>query len=299
MLENMSHHGKLLDELETKTQLQPYYIKHTEKLNEIDEVSMTEILRNYRAIEVNEDDQRAIWNTLTSDADEMNEQTCGWLRQRLKSHNESHLVWLDGAAGTGKSVLAAHLAEFLSRDNHVVIRHFCDERHSSSTKYDQILNSITRQLLQVSVDAITYAYEISINECKPQAIPTLEDFVRELVAIVSRSLQDQQMIWIIVDGINACDDKARLMNLILEKIGGSHQQSCNVLFTSRDKPPSEGVGKNFIVSLGGEQDHMDSIRFYTRKRLILVSGRFSEFGVGVDDLVPLGVEIVKKSHGQF
>lgn len=320
----MDRHGELIDKeanarsiVNAQALLRQFEAERKDKLETIAAEQKVEIGRNYQAIiarlQVNEADQLAIWDTLIGAPQGGSEGTCSWLLKQehvaswLSYDEKVHSLWLQGAAGTSKSVLAANLARFRSLNNHIVIRHFCNDLYDSSTKYDQILKSILRQLLEVSDDATAYAYNILVNERKSLAISTIEIIVQELIAIVSGSLQERRMIWIVIDGVDACDDAAllrcvSLMDSIVAKRGDSHTLSSKVMFTSRHDPPSKGVRKRSVVSLSQESKQIrESIRFYTAQRLRLspISDRLSQLGLAADEAVALGDEIATKADGQF
>ncbi|KAJ3479085.1 hypothetical protein NLG97_g8410 [Lecanicillium saksenae] len=324
IIDNMDRHGELIDKeanarsvVATKALLRQFEAERKDKLDNIVAEQKAETGKFYQAVlarlQINEADQLAIWDTLTIALQEGGEGTCGWvLKQKhvsswLGYDDKAQFLWLQGAAGTSKSVLAAHLITFRSLSNHIVLRHFCNDLYDSSTKYDQILKSILKQLLEVSDDAIAYAYNLLVTERKSLAISTIELIVQELIAIVSGSLQERRLIWIVVDGVDACDDAAllrcvSLMDSIVAKGGDSHAMLCKVMFTSRHDPPRKGVLKRSLVSLSQESEMIrESIRFYTAQRLRLspISDRLHQLGLAAEEIVALGDEIATKADGMF
>ena len=264
-------------------------------------------------LQINESDQNSIWETLVGALQAGHEGTCAWILKHekvatwLSEKGDTRSLWLQGSAGTGKSVIAAHLARFRSLDNHIVIRHFCNDLYDSSTEYDQILKSIIRQLLERSDDSTAYAYKALIIERKPLAVSTLETIIQELVSILSGSPQERQLIWIILDGVDVCETASlarciALMDLIAMKDRALGTAACKVLFTSRREPHKKQARKRPLVLLDKENSHLRaSIQLYAIHRLQspLISDRLSQLGVGTDEITDLGHKIAAKADGEM
>lgn len=266
-------------------------------------------------LQVNEADQTSIWETLIGAVPAGSESSCAWALRHdkigswLDSLGKIRSLWIQGTAGTGKSVIAAHLARFRSVDNHVVIRHFCNDLYESSTKYEQVLKSIIRQLTEKSDDAVAYIHSRLMDDRKPLTIATLASMTEELIAIVSGSQQSPKDIWIIIDGIDGCDDAEiahciTLMGLITardKKDSKVPAGSCKVLFTSRREPQKKNAAHMSLVRLGEEALSIkESIRLYTARRLQLspTSERLSQLGLSAEAVAQVADEICNKADGE-
>ena len=209
-------------------------------------------------------------------------------------------------AGTGKSVIAAHLARFRSVNNDIVVRHFCNDLYDSSMKYDQILKSVIRQLAEQSDDAIAYMHDVLRTDRKPLTASALERVARQLITLVSGSQKDGKDVWIIIDGIDICElaDLTRCVGWLdsittRDKTAGAG--SCKVLFTSRREPPKKNARHRSLVALGEEANSVkESIRHYTGRRLQLspIAERLSQLGLDSEAVSQLASEISGKADGE-
>lgn len=323
ILESLDRHGELIDKeanarniVETQLLLKQLEAERKERLDKIISEQKAQTARHYQEIvarlQVNESDQSSIWETLVGAVPAGAESTCAWALKHdkiaswLDSKGKTSSVWIQGAAGTGKSVIAAHLARFRSVNDHIVIRHFCNDLYESSTKYDQILKSIIRQLAEKSDDAIAYIHNGLMNDRKPLTVSGLEHMADELATIVSGSQQDRKDIWIIIDGIDTCDSTGltrciTTMDLISTRDKKVDAGSCKILFTSRREPPKKDARQKALVSLAGEFANInESIRLYTVRRLQLsaTSERLSQLGLGAEAVAQLANEISNKAAGK-
>lgn len=231
------------------------------------------------------------------------EKVASWLDEKGNTRS----LWLQGSAGIGKSVIAAHLSKFRSLGNRVVVRHFCNNLYASSTEYDQILKSVIRQLLERSDDSIAYVYRILIMERKPLTVSALETLIQELISLLSGTAQERRLIWVILDGVDACEAASlarciALMDLIATKDTAAGTVVCKVLFTSRHEPYKQRARTRSIVQLGKENSqHRVSIQLYAVRRLQspLISDRLSQLGVDTDEMTDLGHEIAAKADGEI
>ena len=272
--------------------------------------------KQYRAImarlQASEADQSSLWETLVSTQQAGHNGTCSWVLKQekvaswLDKNGSTRSLWLQGPAGTGKSVIAAHLARFRSLGGHIVIRHFCNDLYESSSKYDEILKSIIRQMLELSEDSTAYVYKTVILERKPLTLSALETIVQELVSILSGSAQDQRSIWVVLDGVDVIEEASMarciaLMDLSAMKDGAQGTAVFKVLFTSRREPHKTETRKRSMVLLGTESIHLRaSIQLYVMHRLQspLILDRLSQLGIGTDELTTLASEIAAKADGE-
>jgi hypothetical protein len=322
-LDNLDQHAKLIDREENarniaaiQALIRKLESERKESLERVEAEEKKEIAKQYQAIMgclmVNESDQGSIWETLIGALQTGNGRTCSWVLKQekvaswLNEGGDNRFLWLQGSAGTGKSVIAAHLAKFRSLDGRIVIRHFCNDLYGSSKDYEQILKSIIRQLLERSDDITAYVYKSLILERKPLTTSTLEILIPELLSVLSGSTLRNRSIWIILDGVDTCEARslARLLTLvemIAMKNEGPGTTACKVLITSRCDFERKYVRKQSRVLLSEEKKHLQaSIQLYAVHRLQspYVSDRLSQLGIGPDDITDLGNQIAAKADGE-
>jgi len=299
---NVANTQSLLDKLEADK---------LENLERVEREEKSETEKQFQAIltrlQIDDSDQSALWEGLLGNLDF--EGTCSWVLKHdkvaswLRDKGDVRSLWLHGSAGSGKSVISAYLAKFRAGGERMVVRHFCNSLYDSSTKYETILKSIIRQLLQWSDNSTAYLHRALIAEKKILPTSALEIAVQQLVTIVSGSFQERGLVWIILDGLDACErrDLARLVGLmdaITSKETDSGLPACKVLFSSRSAPER----KRTVVFLGNEKRHIqDSIRLYTTQRLQSspLCDRLGQIGIGTSELVELGNDIARKADGLF
>ncbi|KAJ3493715.1 hypothetical protein NLG97_g4559 [Lecanicillium saksenae] len=324
ILDSLDRHGELIDKeasarniADTQRLLKQLESERKERLEKITSEQKTQTARCYQEIiarlQVNESDQNSIWEALIGAIPAGSESTCAWalkhdkLGSWLNATGKISSLWIQGTVGTGKSVLAADLVRFRSVNDHIVIRHFCNDLYESSTNYEQILKSVIRQLSGHSDDAIAYIHNVLMSDRKPLTISALEHMVEELVTIISGSRQDPKDVWIIIDGIDSCDtrDRARCVAL-LDAIAAADKKSetnvCKALFTSRQEPSQKENRRRSLIRLGEERSNIqNSIRLYTARRLQLppTSDRLNQLGLTTDEVGELASEISNKAAGMF
>ncbi|KEZ39923.1 hypothetical protein SAPIO_CDS8890 [Scedosporium apiospermum] len=212
---NVANIQSILDKLESD---------RLENLERIEQEEKSETDKQYQAVltrlQIDDSDQKTLWEGLLEALDFQG--TCSWVLKHdkvaswLHDKGETRSIWLYGSAGSGKSVISACLAKFRVGDERMVVRHFCNSLYDSSTNYEKILKSIIRQLLQWSDDSTAYIYKTLAVERKMLSLSSLEIAVQELVTIVSGSFQERGLVWIILDGLDACEPSslARLVALM-------------------------------------------------------------------------------------
>ncbi|KAK8144994.1 hypothetical protein G3M48_005073 [Beauveria asiatica] len=131
--------------------------------------------------------------------------------------------------------------------------------------------------------------------------------VAELVAIVSGSRENRKDIWIVIDGIDTCEQGGltrciALMDMISAGGKNSGDIPCKVLLTSRSEPPKKVIRKRSVVSLGKEAANVnEAIRLYTIRRLHSspTADRLGQLGFSLKAVTELADEITLKADGMF
>lgn len=321
-MESLDRHAELIDKeanarniADTQRLLKQLETESKSRLEKFRSEEKAQIAQYYRDIvarlQVNEADQISIWETLVG-AIPGGESTCDWVLRHEKISSwlsitgTTYSLWIQGTAGTGKSVIAAHLARFRSVNNDIVVRHFCNDLYDSSMKYDQILKSVIRQLAEQSDDAIAYMHDVLRTDRKPLTASALERVVGQLITLVSGSQKDGKDVWIIIDGIDICElaDLTRCvgwLDSITTRGKTAGAGSCKVLFTSRREPPKKNARHRSLVNLGEEANSVkESIRHYTGRRLQLspIAERLSQLGLDSEAVAQLASEVSGKADGE-
>jgi hypothetical protein len=331
IIENLERHADLIDKegnvlniSETQKLLQKLLAQQQENLHQIEAEEKQDSARQYvdvlSRLQIEERDQLAIFEAHAEGLQYSG--TCTWAIQQeeiaswLDEKGRVQRLWLQGSAGKGKSVLSTHLITFLKASgNRRVIYHFCTDQYSDSKRYEQVLRSIIRQLLQMNEESIAHAYRAFLEERRPSSLPEIERLVGELLVIVCDTQVDGGPVWIVVDGVDECevDKLPRLVNILKGKArargrnGQAPRKSstCKVLLTSRRGPGFEkGFSGICVVALGTEgikEKVNAAIASYAASRLQSSrnSHRLHQLGINAEELEEIKIAIVGKADGEF
>ncbi|KAJ3535531.1 hypothetical protein NM208_g535 [Fusarium decemcellulare] len=239
-----------------------------ESQSQVQREEVEESAKHYESIaswlKVNESDQLAIFDSISTEAVKY-QGTCGWIlnnqkvRSWSKSQPDTPVLWLQGSAGTGKSVLCTQLVNFMKTSNLFIIHHFCSYLYASSTMYEQILKSFLLQILRKDGDLVAHVYEACVLGKKPPTTSTLEQLLQKLLASMSSEPSQAEYLWIIIDGLDECEmDKqmrlVRLINQMTSKPTSPGSTCCKILIASRLLSNSlQYLRKKQIISLSKEK----------------------------------------------
>ncbi|KAH7170201.1 hypothetical protein EDB81DRAFT_908734 [Dactylonectria macrodidyma] len=275
ILEDLKRHGQLID-----TEANAYNISEEQKMRQ-DLRSWQKRVSPRSWLNLNESDQLIIFSSVSTQGSEY-PGTCEWVLQNPKVRSwcqrkpDTAILWLQGAPGSGKSVLSSQLINFMKAAKSFVIHHFCNSLYATSTTYEHILKSMLVQLLRKDDDLVAYVYQ----EC----------VVVHLV---------------IIDGLDECEPKTQttLTNLInqITKSSIPGGITCKVLVSSRISSIALGrLRKRQVISLTEEKDSMRSaIRQYICHRLQVLHERFSQLGIEQSELDEIQDMIINKTDGMF
>ncbi|KAL8673746.1 MAG: hypothetical protein Q9168_001853 [Polycauliona sp. 1 TL-2023] len=141
------------------------------------------------------------------------EATGGWLLEedafkQWRDGNEN-VLWCYGIQGSGKSILASlvidHLTETLPSDGTAVVHVYLDYREQGHQTFEKVIASLLKQVASALPDipsAVSALYE---KFCERQQSPQLGDLVQAL----SKSCQNHNMVYIVVDALDEGDSKCR------------------------------------------------------------------------------------------
>jgi hypothetical protein len=261
-------------------------------------------------LKINESEQLTIYDT-TLEEGSRHPGTCSWLVRHprisawLQRKPDTPFLWLQGNAGTGKSILAAQLVKFLRVAKCNAVSHFCTYSYASSTNYEYILKSLLLQLLRENGELVAHAYQECVLGKKSPSIAMIERLLYTVSISVSNGPRDVQYAWIIVDGLDECepDKQPRLLSLLNQIASKGTPEGgtvCKVLVSSRFSPIiSKHLHKKQLVSLSAETDHLNkAIKAYASHRLALMNERFRQLELEAEEIEAIESEIVEKSDGK-
>ncbi|KAF4987182.1 hypothetical protein FDECE_15563 [Fusarium decemcellulare] len=322
ILEDLKQHGYLIDQeanarniAETREMREDIRTWREESQTQVHHEEIEESAKHYESIvtwlKINESDQLAIFDSISSEASEY-QGTCGWIlnNERVRSWSHNHMdtpaLWLQGSAGTGKSVLCTQLVNFMKASNLFVVHHFCSYLYASSITYEQILKSFLLQIVRKDGDLVAHVYETCVLGKKLPTTSALEQLLQKLLASMSSEPSQAEYLWIIVDGLDECElDKqmrlVRLINQMISKPTLPGNTSCKVLIASRTPSHSlQGLRKQQIISLSEQKGHLHgAIRQYVGQRLKSLSMKFKQLDIGRDGIEEIQTVVVKKVDGMF
>ena len=259
-------------------------------------------------LKLDESDQLKIFDSIESEASS-NPGTCDWILKQqkisawMRCSQEASFLVLHGHPGTGKSVLATQIANFLKAAGHsLVVTHFCTYSYATSKDYDQILKSILTQLIRSNTDLVAHVYEELILKKTTPSPQVLEQLLRDLVSATSLAPSQIRYIHIIVDGLDECDNDRQVKTInVLERIVSTAFSSgstvCKVLLSSQ--VIAKKLKHKQTVSLSDERDNMEkAIRHYAAQRLGSLRPRAFQMGISDADIESIGFRIATKAAGE-
>ncbi|KAK6537155.1 hypothetical protein TWF694_011352 [Orbilia ellipsospora] len=263
-------------------------------------------------LKLDDTDQAVILDKISNEGAEYGG-TCSWVLKNtivaawLRAQPDTHFVWLHGSPGSGKSVLAGQLVNFLrkSMQNPLVVTHFCSCTHASSTQYDNILRWLIFQLLRCSDDLIEHICREYVVGKKMASVPILEQLFLLAANTVLGAPGQVHAIHIVLDGIEDLDmDKQRRLFSIMAKVSSGARVNggvCKILISSRTTPLLEKLlGKKSIVTLTDEKAYLeDAISIYANGRLKANGSKWLQLGLQESDLVDISRSIAIKADGMF
>ncbi|VUC21965.1 unnamed protein product [Clonostachys rosea] len=239
----------------------------------------------------------------------------GWLLKHpkiqswIRPKQETTFLILDGSPGSGKSVLATHLAAFLrAHGQSLVISHFCTYTFPSSTLYENVLRSILIQIIRSDVDLIAYIYDQLVLKKHPAKVQLLEQLVRACVAAGSRIPSQDRFIHLIFDGLDECNISEqkkviKMMERIVASAGlSTHTKTvCKILvLSSASETISRRARNKEFIHLSDEKDSMErSIRCFAQSRLNRIRSELTQIGITDTQISEMAIRIAKKAEGMF
>lgn len=238
--------------------------------------------------------------------------TCSWVLKNekiktwLQETMEFSSLSLQGNPGSGKSVLVTQITTFMKASNMFSVHHFCSQRYPASTTYDQILRSIILQLLRQDNELVPHVYKDYVIGRKPPTAQALERLVHTLVTNSSQEPRKTEYIWIIIDGLNECDNQTQssVLNLatqLTSKNSSTGGTVCKILISSRASPIiSKRLRAKTTISLTEERESIkDAIREYVHQRLGSLREKLRQLNLGQKEIAEIETIITNKGDGMF
>ncbi|CBX99800.1 hypothetical protein LEMA_P073890.1 [Plenodomus lingam JN3] len=330
ILQDLEYHGQLVDQeanalsIAAMADLRQQHTDWREKsLHGIILAEKQQAVREYTSIlswlKVDESEQGQIIEAI-SDEEAKFPGTCSWLSKDMKiklwlrAKPEQPFLWLQGNPGCGKSVIAAKLVYFLqltavkAPSTNRVICHFCTYTFPSSTRYEGVLKSIIRQLLLNSDELTAHVYQECIVGKKQASTIFLERLILTLITALSDEPHEPLWIWIIIDGINECENEKQarlvsLMNQISSLPASNHGVTCKVLLTTRPSPNVRGFLKTKrkqVIYLSDEQSPLlSAIRLYVSRRLDSMHVKLQQLELEAHEIEAMEELVSQKASGMF
>ncbi|RYP68939.1 hypothetical protein DL771_006361 [Monosporascus sp. 5C6A] len=322
VLDNMKRHGELVDPeanahsiTEVRQMREDIKAWRDDSLAQVRQLNEKESSKQYDSImawlRADEADQIAIFDALSAEG-ARHAGTCSWALKNpkvklwLQEKPDVSPLWIQGAPGSGKSVLACEIAKFMKSANMFLIQHFCSQRYSSSTMYDQILRSLLLQLLRDNDELVAHVYEDCVLGKQSPTVHALEKLLLKLLKIASNEPRKTRYIWILIDGLNECETRkqtnvVRLVNQITGKTPDRADTVCKVLIVSRKSAPiTSRLRMHQTLSLYEERNSLKlAIRQYVSQRLQSDSlhQRLRGLCVGSKEIEDIGRVITNKADG--
>ncbi|KAG8707099.1 hypothetical protein FRC09_002032 [Ceratobasidium sp. 395] len=129
------------------------------------------------------------------------------LRDWVYYGRSQNILWLNGTAGTGKTIVAYSLCEYLEGSGRLSASFFCSRRHPSCRDVNRIVPSISYQLARQS-----RPYRCALSRVLGQDPEVLKRSIdKQLRSLISVPLQSVAHTFnadpvIVIDGLDQCDD---------------------------------------------------------------------------------------------
>jgi hypothetical protein len=208
------------------------------------------------------------------------------------------VLWLHGIPGSGKTVLSSSIIETLinttdGSDQAVTLQFFFDFRTHDRQAHDHFLRSLLAQL-QISTPEILESIRSLHTRYKDKSHYPGE---KELLETLHRTLTDFGRTFIVIDAIDECEARHRLIEVIEEIVSWNLEQ-LHLLATSRREPDIEA----FFTRISSHECHMDlatvndDIRWHVQES-IKMDPRLKRWPAEIQD--EIGVTVASKAGGMF
>lgn len=287
-----------------------------EQLDKMANEETEEVTRQYLAItsylKVDDSINAKIFDAIASEAvDSVG--TSSWILGQseiqawLRCHPSSTFILLHGRPGSGKSVLATQIVQFLQASQQsLVMSHFCTYAYEESMDYDKLLKSLLLQLIRSDKDLIDYVYDMLLRKSKVPSSKVVEALILDSVRASSLDPSRTRYIHIVIDGLDESDQATqskvtKLMKRMVSAAFSSGSTICKVMLSSRSSPAITKTAKQSQrVCLSNENKHLEkAIEAYAGHRLSLLGMELSQLQITPDDISDLSCRIAKRAEGNL
>lgn len=236
--------------------------------------------------------------------------TCDWLMSDraymdwMSDYRNRGLLWVEGPAGYGKSVLARYLKTHLEKleTSATVCSFFCDSAIESRNHSTAVIRTILYQLVAKTPSLAKHALSMKGTQWL-QDLPTLVD-------ILKKCLQDPHLgnTYIIIDALNECKDASDLnhaqwLRAAMKETPDS-ESKVRVMLTNRPNSAiladlRNGVDAfdwSFVIRLDRHASQMNGVKRFIHER---VSELNESHRIPDEDKVWLTEELERESEGSF
>ncbi|KAG5791443.1 hypothetical protein H9Q69_009520 [Fusarium xylarioides] len=327
IIQDLKAHEKLVDKMAAATNIaeskdwrkeliQKMETWRQEQVDKMAKEETEQVTRQYLAItsylKVDESMNAKVFDAIATEAVE-SAGTSSWILNQseiqgwLRCHPSSTFVLLHGRPGSGKSVLATQIVQFLQASQQsLAMSHFCTYAYEESMDYDKLLKSLLLQLIRSDKDLIDYVYDMLLRKRKVSSYKLVEALILDSIRASSLDPSRTRYIHIVIDGLDECDQATqskvtKLMKRMVSAAFSSGSTICKVLLSSRSSPAITKTAKQSqTVCLSNENKHLEkSIEAYALHRLSLIEMELSQLQVTPDDISDLSCRIAKRAEGMF
>ncbi|KAF5228271.1 hypothetical protein FANTH_14544 [Fusarium anthophilum] len=209
------------------------------------------------------------------------------------------LVWLNGIAGGGKTILAGLvIQEALSGSSPEVgvAFFFCDYKNTESLIPTKILGAITSQLALQNDESFDHLDNYFKKLCPSRAL-SKEPEVAGLRDTIANMVKTFRRVLIIVDGLDECGDEMSSVTTCLSDLAGFAEPATVALFSRNEMQIRSRMSKNFTeIPI---EAHTKDIENYVRSELEerIQSSRLCLRKSETRDAIQC--ELIDRAHGMF
>ncbi|KAF4449222.1 hypothetical protein F53441_7464 [Fusarium austroafricanum] len=161
--------------------------------------------------------------------------------------NKGSLLWLNGIAGGGKTILAGLvIQEALSRASPEVgvAFFFCDYKNTESLHPAKILGAIAAQLALQSDDSFQHLEEYFKKLCPARGL-SREPEATDLRDTISKMIMTFHQVLVVVDGLDECGDEMSSVTACLSDLAALPEPATVALFSRNEMQIRSRIGRHY------------------------------------------------------
>ncbi|KAF9479883.1 hypothetical protein BDN70DRAFT_662104 [Pholiota conissans] len=238
-----------------------------------------------------------------------------WIQ--TSENRESWILWLNGAAGAGKSAIAQTIAEMCVREGIQLASFFFSRTDPTRNTQKSLMATISYQIAQslpFTRDLITQAIEndplIFQRSLEVQLEHLIASPLRQLREVDPRIISSASPFVIIIDGVDECHRRAAQIDIIttISKALRAHATPAIFLLASRNESHlimtfNSRTTMDLLIRVALDDDYLsdDDISLYLNENFAQIKETHPLRHLIPDEWPPteLVKELVDKSSGQF